>query len=102
MRKWLMTGSVVVALLSAAAFGGYWWVKGRYIQSTDDAYLQSDISIIAPKVAGYVKRIQVVENQHVSAGDVLVVIDDQDFSASLDQAQAQVASQRAAITDIES
>src|SRR5258708_40353833 len=77
MRKRLMIGGAVLVFLSASAFGGYWWVKGRFIETTDDAYLQSDISIIAPKVAGYVKRIPVVENQHVQAGDVLVTIDDQ-------------------------
>lgn len=102
MRKWLIIGGAVVVFLSASAFGGYWWVKGRFIETTDDAYLQSNISIIAPKVAGYVKRIPVVENQHVQAGDVLVVIDDQDFAASVDQAKAQMASQKAAIASIDS
>ena len=102
MRKWLMAGGAALVLFSTSAFTGYWWVKGRFIESTDDAYLQSDISIIAPKVAGYVKRIPVVENQHVSAGDILVVIDDQDFAAAADEAKAQAAAQQAAIASIDS
>jgi len=102
MRRLLMIGGLSLVFISAGAFVGYWWVKGRYIETTDDAYLQSDISIIAPKVAGYVKRIPVVENQHVRTGDVLVVIDDQDFAASVDQANAQAASQEAAIASIDS
>ncbi len=102
MRKWLLAGAAVLALTSVSAAGGYWWIKGRFIESTDDAYLQSDISIIAPKVAGYVKRIPVVENQHVAIGDVLAIIDDQDFAAAVDQAKAQVASARAAIGNIDS
>jgi membrane fusion protein (multidrug efflux system) len=102
MRKAVKLGAGLAAAAAILGFGLQWWVKGRFVETTDDAYLRSDISIVAPKVAGYVKRIAVAENQHVSAGDVLVVIDDEDFAATVAQAAAQVTSETAAITSIDS
>ena len=58
----------------------YWLFFGRYVESTDDAYLKADIIQMSPKVSGYVVAVNFVENQRVNAGDVLVKIDDQDFT----------------------
>ncbi len=58
--------------------------------STDDAYIEGDIATISPKVTGYVAKVNVVANQQVKAGDVLVTLDDGDYKNALDQAQAQV------------
>jgi membrane fusion protein (multidrug efflux system) len=59
--------------------------------------VQSDISIISPKVEGYVQDVRVTENQYVKAGDVLLVIDPRDFQAKLAQAEAAVAASRAGL-----
>jgi membrane fusion protein, multidrug efflux system len=81
-----------VAVLTAGAGGGwYWWNVLRFLQSTDDAYVQSDVSIISPKVEGYIKKVKVADNQEVAEGAVLFVIDDRDFKAKVAQAEAAVA-----------
>ena len=82
-------------------FGYYWWTNLRWFISTDDAYTQADNSVIAPKVAGYVAKLLVTDNQHVKAGQTLVQIDPHDFQAALDQATADVASATANIANID-
>ncbi|HYH38950.1 MAG TPA: HlyD family secretion protein [Azospirillum sp.] len=84
--------------LSGAGYGGWhWWTEGRFVESTDNAYVQSDISVVSPKVAGYVRDVRVAENQQVAAGDVLVVLDDRDYRAKAAEAEANVAAQKAAL-----
>ena len=83
--------AIVVAL--GAAGGWYWWTVWRFQQSTDDAYVQSDITVISPKVEGYIKQVLVDNNQRVAPGQVLFVIDDKDFAAKVAQAEAAVASE---------
>ena len=80
MRKVILS-LVALALIGAAGGGGwYWWTTARFFESTDNAYVQGDISVISPKVAGYVREVRVVDNQQVRAGDVLALIDDEDFA----------------------
>jgi membrane fusion protein (multidrug efflux system) len=79
-----------VVLTLGAATGWYWWTEWRFQQSTDDAYVQSDTTVISPKVEGYIKEVRVEENQRVAAGDVLIVVDDRDFAAKVNQAEAAV------------
>mgnify|MGYP000002583573 FL=1 len=68
--------------------GGYWLTYGQYFESTDNAYLQGDITSISPKVSGYIARSYITDNQAVKQGDLLVQIDDRDFQAALEQAKA--------------
>ena len=81
MRKVLFIILPVVVLALGMSGGWYWWNVLRFLQSTDDAYVQSDISLISPKVEGYIKEVRVADNQEVAEGDVLFVIDDRDFAA---------------------
>jgi membrane fusion protein (multidrug efflux system) len=97
MRKAMGLVVLALVLVAAAAGGGHWWTVGRFIQSTDDAFVQADISAVSPKIQGYVRDVPVVDNQEVKAGDVLVVIDDREFAAKLDQARATLEAQQAAI-----
>ncbi|MEX3942892.1 HlyD family secretion protein [Paraburkholderia sp. BR10937] len=80
----------LAALVAAAVWLGHWWVVGRFIDSTDDAYLQADSVTIAPKVSGYVTDVYVADNQAVKAGDPLVKLDARQYQVALDQAQATV------------
>jgi membrane fusion protein (multidrug efflux system) len=75
------------------------WTAGRFIQTTNDAFLQADQVTVAPKVAGYVEAVLVADNEDVAAGQALVRIDPRDPQAKLDQAQAQVDQGRAAIAE---
>jgi membrane fusion protein (multidrug efflux system) len=81
---------------------GYDYLKtGRYLESTDDAYVKADSTIIAPKVSGYIAQVLVGDNEKVKAGQVLARIDDRDFKAALAQARADVAAGEAAVRNID-
>ncbi|MBO9628491.1 HlyD family secretion protein [Shinella sp. WSJ-2] len=93
---------VGLALLSAAGWYGYqWWTHGRFMISTDDAYIEGDIASISPKVSGYVAAVNVVANQAVKAGDPLVTLDDGDYLLAREQAEAQIATQKLALHRID-
>lgn len=101
MRK-IILGIVVVLAIGGAATGGwYYWTIARFYESTDNAYVQSDVSVISPKVAGYIRDLKVTDNQLVKRGDVLATIDDTDYAARVAQAETAVAVQRATIASIE-
>jgi membrane fusion protein (multidrug efflux system) len=94
---------VPVLVLVLAGYGVWrWWQDWRFQQSTDDAYVQSDISLIAPTIEGTIKEVRVQENERVKEGQVLFVIDDADFVARLNQAGAVVASEEATLATIAS
>ena len=94
----LIAGLVVLA--GAGWYGYDWWTNGRFIVSTDDAYVSADAATVSPKVAGYIKSIAVGDNTHVKAGDPLVVIDDADFRIAFSQADAQVSTAGATVDRI--
>ena len=82
---------VVLALLAGGAWYGYeWWTTGRFMVSTDDAYIEGDIATISPKVTAFVAKVNVVANQQVRAGDVLATLDNGDYQNALDQANAAI------------
>lgn len=72
-----------------------WFIitHGRY-QSTDDAYVQAQRTPVAASVSGRVVEVDVKENQHVKAGQVLFKLDPGTFTAALEQAQAELAAAR--------
>jgi len=93
---------LAVALLAAGGWYGYqWWTNGRFMISTDDAYIEGDIASISPKVSGYVAAVNVVANQTVKAGDPLVTLDDGDYRLAKEQAAAQIATQKLALGRID-
>ncbi len=92
---------VTIAAVSAGAWYGHeWWTTGRFMVSTDDAYIQGDITAIAPKVTGYIDTINVVANQRVKAGDPLITLDDGDYTIAERQAEAQIATQKLSLDRI--
>jgi membrane fusion protein (multidrug efflux system) len=103
--KLLKRGAIGLALLAgtavAADFGYHYWTAGRFMVSTDDAYVKADFTTVAPKVSGYIAEVLVQDNQPVKAGQVLARIDDRDFRAALDQAKAQLGSADAAIANLD-
>jgi membrane fusion protein (multidrug efflux system) len=83
---------IAAGLLGGGAWYGYdYWTDGRFMISTDDAYVQADMAFISPKISGYVDRVNVTENQQVKAGDPLLVVDDGDYQIAVAQAGAQIA-----------
>ncbi|MBB3233261.1 HlyD family secretion protein [Phyllobacterium endophyticum] len=94
-RKRFILPVLVIAAIGAGAWYGYeYWTTGRFMISTDDAYIQGDITAIAPKVTGYIDTINVVANQRVKAGDPLVTLDKGDYTIAEEQAEAQIATQK--------
>lgn len=93
---------VVLALLAGGAWYGYeWWTTGRFMVSTDDAYIEGDIATITPKVTAFVSKVNVVANQQVKAGDTLVTLDNGDYQNALDQANAAIETQKLSLTRID-
>src|ERR1700722_14934931 len=98
LRHVLMVGAAVAVLSGAVWYGWDYWTVGRFLVSTDDAYVKADNTTIAPKVSGYLTEVLVGDNERVKAGQVLAKIDDRDFVVALDQAKADVAAARASVT----
>ncbi|MGB6396225.1 MAG: HlyD family secretion protein [Bradyrhizobium sp.] len=96
-RRFLLAGAAVALLAGVAWYGWDYWTVGRYLVSTDDAYVKADNTTIAPKVSGYLSEVPVGDNEHVTAGQILARIDDRDFKVALDQAKADVAAAQAAV-----
>lgn len=70
-------------------------------QSTDDAYVHADFTMVAPQVSGRIDKVLVEDNQPVKQGQLLATIDDRDFVAAVDAARAQTASARASVAGLE-
>jgi membrane fusion protein, multidrug efflux system len=92
---------LVGGLIAFVANEWDWWVGSAVLQTTDDAYLHADLTPLAAKVPGYVRDIPVRDFQKVKAGELLVQIEDDDYRANLEQAEANVAASEAAIQGIE-
>jgi membrane fusion protein (multidrug efflux system) len=97
LRRLLLAGAAVAVLSGAAWYGWNYWTVGRFLVSTDDAYVKADNTTIAPKVSGYLTKVLVGDNERVKAGQVLARIDDRDFVVALDQAKSDVAAAKATI-----
>src|SRR5215510_12012975 len=100
-KSFAFTGLALAIGLGAAWYGYDWWMVGRFIQSTDDAYVGGDITVVAPKVAGFITQVAVTDNQEVHAGDLLVKLDDRDYRAVLARAVAAVAAQQATLANLD-
>jgi membrane fusion protein (multidrug efflux system) len=89
-RRPLMFALLPVVL----AFGGYFYVTGGAVMSTDNAYVQADMVGLSTDVAGIVTQVLVHDNQKVAKGDILFKLDPLQFQLALDRAEAQVGNTR--------
>ena len=103
-RNILRRTALVLALLATAAAAGYfghdYFTVGRYLETTDDAYVKADSTIVAPKVSGYIAQVLVGDNERVKPGQLLARIDDRDYKAALSQAHADVAAADATVHNL--
>ncbi|RKP52295.1 HlyD family secretion protein [Trinickia fusca] len=97
---WMKLAVSAVAVVLAAA-GTYWYTVLRFEQTTDDAYVGGDVTVMAPKVTGFVDDIRVTDNEHVKAGQVLIRLDARDYDAQLAQARAEVERARAVVDELQ-
>jgi membrane fusion protein (multidrug efflux system) len=100
LKRAMLALAAAGGISAAAYFGVEYWQVGRFEVSTDDAYVQADSIIIAPRVPGYIAEVLVTDNQPVKAGQVLARIDDRDLKAALDQAVADRAGAEQKIANI--
>jgi len=82
--------------VGTAWYGHNWWTVGRFIESTDDAYVGGDITPLAPHVDAFIAQVLVADNQFVRAGQVLIRLDQRDYQAALDHAEATLQARLAA------
>jgi len=94
-------GVAALAFLGIAGISGVdYWKTGRFLVSTDDAYVAAHSVLISPKISGYISAAPVDDNQSVKAGAVLARIDPSDYQTALDQARANVAAAQASISTL--
>ncbi len=100
-KKRVVLPLVLLAGLGGGGYEGYrYFVEGRFLVSTDDAYVKADMSTIAAKVAGYVSLVPVTDNSVVHRGDVLARIDDGDYRNAVEAAGARIGTQDATVARI--
>lgn len=92
----LLTGTA-----AAGHFGYDYWTTGRFLVTTDDAYVKADYTTVAPKISGYLSEVRIRDNEAVKTGQVLARIDDRDFRTALAQARADVAAADAAVRNLD-
>jgi membrane fusion protein (multidrug efflux system) len=85
----------VVVLLIALAFFAQWYLKGRFYETTDNAYVQGEITRVSSQLGARVSEVLVQDNQHVDKGQLLVRLEPDDFRLSIDRAQATLATREA-------
>jgi membrane fusion protein (multidrug efflux system) len=100
-RRFLLLTVAAVAIAAGAYFGHEWWTVGRFMVSTDDAYVGADTSTVAPRLSGYVTKVAIANNSAVKSGDPLVYLDDSDQKLAVTAAENQIAAQQAAIDRID-
>jgi membrane fusion protein (multidrug efflux system) len=88
-RRWVRP-ALFLLLPVALIGGGYWYVAGGQVMSTDDAYVEADKVGVSTDVSGIVKEVDVTDNQHVEVNQILYRLDDLPFRLALNRAEAQV------------
>ena len=94
-KRWLPIILVLLCLGLIAGFGGHWYIVGRYVETTDNAYVESKITVMSARVPGYVEQVMVKENQPVKKGDMLFVLNQADYRAQVKKAEAQLSAAQA-------
>lgn len=97
LKRLALITTVAGGVIALAGAGWLWWHDWRFVETTDNAYVESDILVISPRVGGHVRDVLVEDNQPVAAGQVLAVLDDRKFAAALAAAEAAVAVEQASL-----
>jgi len=102
-KKSLIIPLIVLLAAAGLLFGiaGHWtgWQGNRPEQETDDAYLRADMTPLSTRISGTVRKVNVNDYQSVKAGQTLIELDDDDYRAALNQAQAALAASEASLAD---
>jgi membrane fusion protein (multidrug efflux system) len=99
-RSWTRRIPLILGIalaIALATWGVRRWIYSRNHVSSDNAQVDGHITAIAPRIAGFIDRVLVDENQHVRLGDTLVVLDRRDLMNRLEQAEADLRNAEAAV-----
>ena len=86
---------VFLVLLVSLAFLAHWYFKGRFYESTDNAYVQGEITRVSSQLGARIDNVLVQDNQHVNKGDLLVRLEADDFRFAVERARATLATREA-------
>ncbi len=100
-KRLFLGAAILLGAAGAADYGHRYWTVGRFFASTDDAYVGGDVTVMAPRVPGFVTDLAVSDNQTVHRGDLLLRIDDRPYRAALARAEAKVAAERATLANLD-
>jgi membrane fusion protein (multidrug efflux system) len=93
---------VALILIVAGAFFAQWFFVGRFIETTDNAYVQGEITRVSSQLSARIDQVLVHDNQHVEKGELLAVLDAEDFRIAVDRAEAALATRQAELAQSQS
>ncbi|AYC33547.1 HlyD family secretion protein [Pseudomonas cavernae] len=93
---------LALAGLVVAAFFAHWWLIGRFVESTDNAYVQGEITRLSSQLGARIDQVRVEDNQHVEKGELLVVLEADDFKLAVERARATLATREAELAQAQS
>jgi membrane fusion protein (multidrug efflux system) len=96
-KKMVLTGVGLLLALAAASYGVHYFLVGRFLVSTDDAYVRANATTLGARVSGHVAAIMAGDNSLVRAGEVVFKIDDGDYRIAVEAARTKIATQQATI-----
>ena len=99
-RKLVLIGVGILLALAAASYGVHYVLVGRFLVSTDDAYVRANNTTLGARVSGHIAAILPGDNVLVRTGDVIFRIDDGDYRIAVDAARTRIATQQATIDRI--
>lgn len=97
MKRYLSWSGAIIVVCAGCAFGWHWTTTLRFIEKTDNAYVRSEITQISSKVQGYVTELAVGDNAPVTAGDVLLRVEDVEYRARLENGRQKLEERKAAL-----
>ncbi|MFI8383118.1 HlyD family secretion protein [Pseudomonas sp. NPDC079086] len=93
---------LTILVLIIAAFFGHWLLIGRYLESTDNAYVQGEITRVSSQLGARIDNVLVQDNQHVEQGELLLVLESADFELARQRAEATLATREAELSQARS
>jgi membrane fusion protein (multidrug efflux system) len=96
LRRVGLAAAIIVPAAAAAWYAQDWWQVGRFIESTDDAYIGGNVTPLAPHIDAFIDKILVSDNERVHAGQVLIRLDQRDYRTAFDRAGAALQARLAA------
>lgn len=92
----LLVVAILVIVIAVYYFANY-FIRQQHYEETNDAQVESYINPVSARVSGYIKAVKFDEHQLVKAGDTLVLIDDKEYKAKVEEAEAAVEDSKAQV-----